>query len=289
MYLGGSGCAADTVTTGTSAQKHNHISRIRIQTFYIFSRSCAHNSANLHTLCRIIRMINLFYIAGCQTNLVSIGAVAAGSTIYQLSLRQLAMQGFRKRTGRICCAGYTHCLIYIGTAGKRIADCSAQTGRSAAEGLDLRRMVVSFILKVYQPLLSNTVDFHRNHNTAGINLVRNLQILQFSLCPKLLHSQKSQIHQADKFIVAAFVKNLPISQILIVGFLNWRFIKTVRNLNLLQLCGEGGMTAVIRPVGIQNTNLCYRRIAVLLLRIIFLNMLKIPESHSQIQGVIKSL
>ena len=91
MNLRGTGSASDTVTTGTSAQKNNHIAGIRVQTFYIFSRSCTHNSANLHTLCRIIRMINLLYIAGCQSNLVSVGAVSAGSAIYQLSLRQLAL------------------------------------------------------------------------------------------------------------------------------------------------------------------------------------------------------
>ena len=94
-------------------------------------------------------------------------------------------------------------------------------------------MVVGFILKVYQPFLCHSIDFHRHHNTAGVDLVRNLQILQFPLCPKLLHSQKRQIHQADKLIITAFIKNLSVSQILVVGILNRSLVKAICNLYIL--------------------------------------------------------
>ena len=46
---------------------------------------------------------------------------------------------------------------------------------------------------------------------------------------------------------------------------------------------------MVRPIGIQNTDLRYGRIAMLLLCVIILNMLKITEGHSQVKRIIKSL
>ena len=116
MYFGRTGSSADSVTAGPSAQKNDDISRIRIFSFDSFSRSCAHNCADLHTLCHIIRMINFFYITGSQTDLVSIGAIAVSCAADDLLLRQFAFQRLLHRYGRISSSGHTHGLIYIGTA-----------------------------------------------------------------------------------------------------------------------------------------------------------------------------
>ena len=43
---------------------------------HVLSRSRAHDSADLHTLCHIARMIDLIYQSGGQTDLVAVGAVA---------------------------------------------------------------------------------------------------------------------------------------------------------------------------------------------------------------------
>ena len=61
-------------------------------------------------------MIDLFYIACRQTDLVAIGAVAFGSPAHQFFLGQLALQGILHRDGRIRSSGDTHRLIHIGTA-----------------------------------------------------------------------------------------------------------------------------------------------------------------------------
>ena len=75
-----------------SAQQNDNISRIRSLADHVFSRSCTHNSTDLHTFCHIVRMINLFYIAGCQTDLVTIRTITAGSTTHQFFLRKLSFQ-----------------------------------------------------------------------------------------------------------------------------------------------------------------------------------------------------
>ncbi len=61
---------------------------------YIFRRSCCDNCADLHSLCHIAWMIDFIYLSCCQTDLVSVGAVACGRGRHQLSLGQLARSGF---------------------------------------------------------------------------------------------------------------------------------------------------------------------------------------------------
>ena len=65
-------------------------------------------------------------------------------------------------------------------SGKRITDCTAQTGCRATKWLDLSRMVVGLIFKVYQPLFCLSVYFYRNDDTAGIDLVRFFLIVEFA-------------------------------------------------------------------------------------------------------------
>ncbi len=73
MGLGGAGGTADTVASGTSAQKDNHVTGGRHLTPYIFCRSGCHNGADLHALCGIARMIDLIHKTGSQTDLVAVG------------------------------------------------------------------------------------------------------------------------------------------------------------------------------------------------------------------------
>ena len=91
MYLGGTGSAAAAVTSGTSAQQNDDITRIRGLADYIFTWSCAHDGADLHALCHVVGMVNFFYISGGKTDLVAVGAVSAGRAGHDLSLRKLAL------------------------------------------------------------------------------------------------------------------------------------------------------------------------------------------------------
>ena len=122
MCLGRSGCSTDTVTSGTSAQKDNLISRIRGQSLYGTSRCGTHDSTDLHTFCYIIRMVNFFDISGCQSDLVSVRAVTSGCLAHDLLLWQLTLNRIFYGYGRICGSGHTHCLIHISSSGKRITD-----------------------------------------------------------------------------------------------------------------------------------------------------------------------
>ena len=182
MNFGRTCCTADTVTSGTSSKEDNDIARIGILTDDCASWSCTHDSTDFHTLCHIVRMIDFFYISGSQSDLIAVRTVTVGCAANQLLLRQFAVKRLFYGNRRIGCTGHTHCLIYIGTSGKRITDCTAKTGSRTTKRLNLRRMVMSFVLKVDQPLFFHTVHINRNNDGAGINLIRLFLILQLAFC-----------------------------------------------------------------------------------------------------------
>ena len=171
MNLGGSRRSADSVTAGSASEQNDDVARVRIQPLHRSSRSRAHHRADLHTLRHVIRVVDFLDIAGCKTNLVSVGAVAVRSLSRQRLLRKFALHGFRNRNGRVRRSSDTHCLIHIGSSGKRITDRAAQTGRSAAEGFNLCRMVVRLIFEIDEPLLILSVYIDRNDDAAGIYLI----------------------------------------------------------------------------------------------------------------------
>ena len=118
-------------------------------------------------------MIDFFHIACSQTDLITIGRIAAGCSPYQFFLWQLTLHGVCHRHCRIRCPGNTHGLINIATPGKRIADTASQAGGCPAEGLNFGRMIMGLILEKYQPFLLHRplsiVHFNRNHNGTGID------------------------------------------------------------------------------------------------------------------------
>ena len=91
MHLGRTGSAADSVTSGPSSKKNNHIPGGRGFTNHVLSGSSSHNGSDLHPLGHIAGMIDFFYIAGGKTDLVSIGAVAMSRLRHQLSLGKLSL------------------------------------------------------------------------------------------------------------------------------------------------------------------------------------------------------
>ena len=150
-------------------------------------------------------------------------------------------------------------------------------------------MVVCLILKVNQPLLLHTVNFHGHHDGAGIDFIGNLHIRKFSIPAQLLHCHQGQVHQADVLIVPPLIYHFPVSQVLLICILNGFPVIPVRKAYILKFSGKRGVAAVVGPVCIQHTDFRYGRIPALFLFIICLDMEEILKSHGQVQGIIKSL
>ena len=238
-------------------------------------------------------MIDLLHVACGKTDLVSIRGIAVCGAAHQLLLGKLSFQSLCHRNRGIRRTRHTHGLVYIAAAGKGIPDRTAQTGGRAAEGLDFRGMVVRLILEEHQPFFRlraiSVIHFHRNDDGAGIDLLGFLHIRKLSFLLQLTHSRQRQIHQADELVLPSREKLLSGIQIALIGLFDGLAVIAVLKFHILQLCGEGGMTAVVRPVCIQHPDLRHGRIPVLLSRKIILYMLKIPEGHRQSKGIVQRL
>ena len=287
MHFGGAGGAAAAVAASAASQKNDDIARIRRLPDHGTAGGSAHHGPDFHTFCHVIRMINFFYVSGGQSDLIPIGTISVSRRADQFLLRQFPFHGFLYGNRGIGRTGHTHGLIYVCSSGKGIPDGSAKTGGGAAEGLDLRGVIVGFVFKVDQPLFFHSVHIHRNHDAAGIDFLGLFLILQFPFRFQFSHGHQGQIHQADKLIFSSFEDFFPIRQILLIRSDDGLLVVAFLEIHLRQFCGEGGVAAVIGPVGIQHADLRHGGIPLFLSAEITMDMKEIFKGHGQIQRLIQ--
>ena len=104
---------------------------------------------------------------------------------------------------------------------------------------------MGLVLEIHKPFLFHTVYRYRNHNTAGIDLIRFLLILELPFFFQLSHGHQRKIHQADKLILSALKNLTVVCQILPVGIFNYRPVIALAEAHILKLRRESGVTAVI--------------------------------------------
>ena len=247
--FGGAGGTAASVTAGTAAQKDDHVTGGRNLAAYVFSGSGRDDRTDLHTLGRVAGVIDLVYHTGGQTDLVTVGGIAGRCRGHDLALGQLARHSLGYGTGGIGRAGHTHSGVYIGTAGQRIADRTADTGGGTAEGLDLGGMVVRFILKEEQPVFLGTVMIHLHLNGAGVDLLALVQLGQLALCLQGFRTDGGDVHEVEGLGVTS--QGVAGIQIPLPGCLGSRILKGYG----VDGGEEGGVTAVIAPVGVDHADL----------------------------------
>ena len=274
VRLGGTGSTADAVTAGAAAQQHDHIAGSGALAADVGSRGSAHNSADLHALCHIAGVVDLVHLTGSQTDLVAVGGVTGGCGGDQLALGQLAGHGLADRLERVACAGDTHSLIDVAAAGQRVADSTADTGGSTAEGLDLGGVVVSLVLEQEQPVLILAVDVTLDLDGAGVDLLRLVQILQDTLLLQLLGTNGGKVHHAAGLVLAAQLGAH--RHVAVKGLLH----HSVIDLHIVQNGAEGGVAAVIGPVGVDHLDLGDGGVAVLRAEVL-LAELDIAQVHGQ--------
>ena len=217
-------CSTATITTCTSTEKDDDISRIRVLTDNRASWSCSKYSTDLHTFCNIIRMINLFYKSCSKTDLVTIRTVSMCSFTHKFLLRKFSFQSCICGYSRISSACYTHCLVYISTSWQWVTDRSSKTCCSSTKWFDLRRMVMCLILEVDQPLFFYSVNLDRNYDTTCIDLIRLFLISKLSFLFQAAHSHQCKVHKADKFIFSSFENLAVIFQIFFICCFDCLFV-----------------------------------------------------------------
>ena len=291
VSLGRSCSAAHAVTACASAQKDDDIARIAVLALYILAGSGAHDSADLHALGHIAGMIDLLDVTGGQTDLVAVAGVALGCSHDELLLGKLVLKCIGYRHGGIGGAGHAHSLVYISSSGERVADRAAEACGSAAEGLDLCGMVVGLVLEEYEPLFCDgavsVVHFHGDDNGTGVVLIGLFLVCELAVSFQLLHAHERQVHQADELVVSAFIEFLSGVEIAQIGGLDNISVIAVLELDVAKLCREGRVAAVIRPIGVENTDLRDRGIPVLCPGKILLDEQEVIKRHGKSQGLVE--
>ena len=222
------------------------------------------------------------YQSGSQTDLVAVGGITACCCGTQLALGQLMLQCFTQRNGRITGAGDTHCLIDIASAGQRVTDCAAKAGCRAAERFNFRRVVMGFIFKHEQPRLFLAVHGCVNADGAGIDFLTHINIRQVAALLEHLCTGGTDIHQGNRTLCSLFlaIDFDTASQITLIRCLDHR----VFDIAAVNLGQEGGMTAMVRPVGVNHPYFGDGRITLFLTGKIALQELQVIQLHCQTQA-----
>ena len=146
----------------------------------LLSGSRTHNRADLHTLCHIVGMINLFYIAGSQTDLVAVGSCsrdAAPRTSFFWG--SLPFKSLRYRI-RWDPPHRSHAWPDIHKlrpeSGSRIAP-PRQVAAPPKGSISVGWLWVSFLKFTSHSSVYRRQSFHGNNDGAGIDLIGLLLIL----------------------------------------------------------------------------------------------------------------
>ena len=258
MLLGGTRRTAAAITPGAPADEDDDISRRRLCADDIFLRCRRDDRTDLHALCHVALMVDLAHLPRRKPDLVAIGAVAGCGAERDLLLRELAGKRVLDGAARIGRARHAHRLIDVGTAGKRIADRTAETGRRAAERLDLRRMVVRLVLEHDEPVFLLPVHVCLDDDAACIDLIALVEVFELSFPAKCLHAHDGDIHQCH---IACFigVNRLAVGEVLPIRFFKAGRKMPAFDFDAVDRRHKRRVAAMIRPIRIDDAQLRDRR------------------------------
>ena len=273
MRFGRACSTAYAVAPGASAEKDDHISRLRSLSADICLRSRCYDCADLHSLGGIARMVQFTDDAGGKADLVAIGGISRGSCCDELALGEFAGYRFTHGHRRIRSACHSHSAVYIGSAGKRIPDGTAYAGCSAAKGFYLSGMVVRLILEEQEPGFGFAVNFNVYLHRAGIDLLAFIKLIEHAGGTKMLYGNRCQIHQRYRLFPSKLCAD---RKVVLPGLLQ----QCILELHIVYHRIEGGVAAVIGPVCIQHADLGYGRVPLFRTKV-FLAEYRVIHVHSQ--------
>ena len=237
-------------------------------------RGCTHDGADFHALGHIARMVDLVDLTGRQTDLIAVRGVSGGRGGDDLALGELALECFGNRDTRVAGAGHAHRLIHVGTARQRVADAPADAGGRAAERLDFGRVVVGFVLEQEQPVLVLAVHIDLHLDGAGVDFLGFVEVLQDALGLEVLRADGAHVHEAHGLGVAPEL--MAHGHVLVECCLD----HIVVDIHLVKLRAEGGVAAVVGPVGVDYLDLGDGRFAVFAVEILLAH-LRIRQIHRE--------
>ena len=274
LGLGAAGGAADAVAAGAAAEQHDLVAGGGALAAHVVGRGGAHDGAHLHAFGHVAGVVELAHLAGGEADLVAVAGVAGRRRGHELALRELARQRLRDGARGVGRAGDTHGLVDVAAPGERVADGTADAGGRAAERLDLGGVVVRLVLEEEEPVLVLAVHVNLHLYGAGVDLLGLVEVLELSGVFEPLGADGAHVHEADGLGVATeLVAHL---EVLLEGGLDHGVV----DLHVIELGAEGGVTAVVGPVGVDDANLGDGRVAVLVGEVV-LAELEVREIHGE--------
>ena len=245
--------AADAVAARAAAQHDDPVARHGAFAPHVRGLHGTDHGTDLQPLGHVVVVVDLAHVRRGQTDLVAVARVARRGLLRDDALRQLARERVAHLLVDVARTRHAHRLVDVAAARQRIADRAAQAGRGAAEGLDLRRVVVRFVLELHEPPLRPAVDIHVDVDRAGVVLVRDLQVVEQPLPAQVARADRRHVHQADALVLAPQLA--PHAQVEGQRALDLLLEERLLDGDALQLGREGRMAAVVAPVGIQDPQL----------------------------------
>ena len=249
LRLARPGGPADAVASRAPAHEHDHISCRRGLADHVGRRGRAHDRADLHALGHVAGVVDLADLAGRQADLVAVAGVAGGRLDADLALRQLAWQGLGIGRARVAGAAHAHGLVDPGAPGQRVAYAAADAGGRPAEGLDFGGVVVRLVLEEDEPVLVAPVHVDARLHRAGVDLLGFVEVGQAPPRPHPARRDRAHVHERDGPPLAPELA--PQAQIALEG----RPHRVVVYLDALEAGVEGGVAAVVGPVGVDDAQL----------------------------------
>ena len=255
MRLARAGRAAHAVAARAAAEEYDDVAGRGPLAHDVFLRCRGRDRAYLEALGDVAGVVELVDEAGGEAYLVAVGAVTRRRAGAELALRELVGKGVLKRDGGVARAGYAHGLVDVGPAGERVAYRAAYAGGRAAEGLYLRRVVVRLVLEHQKPGLVLAVVVDRDMYGAGVYLLALVEEAEGALRLEVLRAYRREVHERHGPVLPAQLA--ADAQVVFIALAHLE----VLNLDGVDYGSEGGVPAVVGPVGVEHPYLRHRGVA----------------------------
>ena len=107
-----------------------------------------------------------------------------------------------------------------------------------------------------------------NKNRTGVVFLAHLKVVQFSVLAQILSANRCHVHKGEGLILALCIDVSMHCLVFVQTFLKEFGIGAFVNLDIFEHRIEGGMTAVVRPVGVKHADFCFRGVTLDALKIV---------------------
>ena len=297
VFFGGAGGPADAVASGAAADEENDVAGGGVAALHLAARAGGDDGSDFHAFGEVAGMVDFGDLAGGEADLVAVRGVSAGGFEADFALGEFVGKGLGEGGARVPSAGDAHRLIDVGTAGEGVADAAAETGGGAAEGFDFGGVVVGLVFELDEVffdsfgwgrgwvigvgcgLRSHAPNGDLDDDGGGVDFLGEFEVVEFARFFEFLGGDDGEVHHGlgarGVFAVERFAGLL----VAAVGGLNG--FGVFAEGDLFDFGEEGGVTAVVGPVGVEEFDLGERRVAFFFVAEVGLGVGEVGKGHGE--------